>query len=135
MPQFIQYVHPAIYSVTVMTNGATSNGVSFTVNGMPVTSAPESITVTYPQAGNVLVNGDIGKTVNTIANIQWTSSNIPAGEGVGIALFKSDGATLVKYIATNIPNTGSYAWTAIPQSRVAITKFRFTRMKKPELPA
>jgi hypothetical protein len=67
--------------------------------------------VTYPQAGDVLSNGN----GNTIANIQWTASSIPAGEDVGIALFKSDGTTLVKYIVNAaVPNTGSYAWAADP---------------------
>jgi hypothetical protein len=73
-----------------------------------VSSATQpSITVTWPQTGYSLDNSG-GKDSGLIGNIQWTSSNtnnLP----IEIDLLNNSGV-IVKYIATYLTNTGSYAW-------------------------
>lgn len=66
-------------------------------------TVPQSVTITYPQKGYSLSNG--GKYA--IANIQWTSTGDISS--IGISLSDSTGK-LLKYVATGIPNTGSYIW-------------------------
>lgn len=107
--QSLQFIVPASASLGSHTSSVTekagpnSNTVTFTVVAAGTTQP--SITVTYPQSGNILSNGPKGD----IATITWTSSSI--GPYVGIALYKSDGTTFVKYIATNAPNNGAYLWS------------------------
>jgi hypothetical protein len=84
----------------------TARSGRFTIKS-PTTNA-SSITMIYPQAGNILDNSG-AKDSGIIGKIQWAyqgAGNAP----IHIALFSKEDQ-LVKYIATNLkPNTTSFAW-------------------------
>lgn len=73
----------------------------------PTSTSAIQIIVTHPQAGNILDNSG-GKDGELIANIQWSSKGT-GSETLNISLLNSNEG-LVKVIAVNIPNTGTYAW-------------------------
>jgi hypothetical protein len=81
-----------------------------TVTSTQTTVSTPSIIVTYPQTGNALDNSG-QKSNGSIANIQWTSSNL-GNSNVDITLYNSSGVS--KLIATNVPNTGNYVWAYDP---------------------
>ncbi len=77
---------------------------TFSIVAAPV---PQTLTVTSPNGGESWVKG----SVNTIT---WTDSD-PVGN-VNIWLVRlHNSARMQHIIATNIPNTGSYAWTIPPR--------------------
>jgi peptidoglycan hydrolase-like protein with peptidoglycan-binding domain len=71
------------------------------------TSTQSLITVIHPLAGYALDNSG-GKDSGIIANIQWSSLNL-GNYGININLINSNGSTF-NGIASDIPNTGTYAW-------------------------
>lgn len=98
-----------IYDLYINTVGAGGDKVTSNIVQVKVLSnlSQPFIAVTYPKAGYSLDNSGV-KDSGLIANIQWTSSNtnnLP----IEIDLINASGM-IVKYIATYLPNTGSYAW-------------------------
>jgi hypothetical protein len=75
-----------------------------------VNTSATTIQVTYPQAGNILLNGS-EKSNNAIANIQWTEQN--GDYPVNIWLLNQSGQ-IIKAIAYSAPDTGSYVWAYDP---------------------
>ncbi len=95
-----------IANVQVALNGGTPAPVS------PTPSAQLSpITVVYPTSGVILDNSG-GKDSGLIANISWEAKGTTSAL-VSIALTNAD-RTLVKFIATGLQDTGSYAWKYDP---------------------
>lgn len=93
----------------------TSAQSSLTVQVESASTEP-AIVVTYPLAGYSLYNG-LGKgdgtpATNPIGTITWTSSNL-GNFPMEISLLNTSGQ-LVKTIATDIQNTGSYRWNYDP---------------------
>jgi peptidoglycan hydrolase-like protein with peptidoglycan-binding domain len=78
----------------------TKSGIFQMVNQAPT----PSLSVTSPQSGAVLNN--VGKDVWT--RVQWASVGLGT-LGINIDLYNQNG-TFAKRIATNVPNTGDYAW-------------------------
>ncbi|MEI6420291.1 MAG: Ser-Thr-rich GPI-anchored membrane family protein, partial [bacterium] len=85
----------------------------FDIINSPVSrpSPQPSLVISYPQTGYSLYNG-LGKgdetaTTSVIANIHWNEQNgdLP----VSISLLGQDGQ-IVRTLAQNYPNTGSYIW-------------------------
>ncbi|HEU0080753.1 MAG TPA: hypothetical protein VFQ72_01860 [Candidatus Paceibacterota bacterium] len=72
------------------------------------TATRPTIQVTYPSAGYSLSNGSKA----AIGNITWTTSNF-GNLGVDISLVGSNGY-VIKSIAQNVANTGSYYWQNDP---------------------
>ncbi|HEX7880938.1 MAG TPA: Calx-beta domain-containing protein [Candidatus Eisenbacteria bacterium] len=63
-----------------------------------------SVTVGFPNGAEIL-------QVGTQVTIQWNASDNVGVTGVDIRLSRDSGATFPEYLATNIPNTGSFLWT------------------------
>ncbi len=82
-----------------------SNVVLFTITA---SNQPSTITVTYPQEGNILANDPTVKDL--IANVQWTSSNINSDYSIEIDLLNTLGYAVKQF--ANLPNTGTYALAA-----------------------
>jgi hypothetical protein len=85
-----------------------AQGGTTTTTNTPTTIGTPSLTVTYPTGGEILDNG--GKT--NIATITWTTQNLGTSS-VNIDLEDANNYT-IRSIATNVPNTGSYAWLDDP---------------------
>jgi hypothetical protein len=80
------------------------------------TSTNSSITVVWPNGGEVLNDAKSTSSSNFASNlgtIKWTSANL-GSLNVGIGLIDVATNDTLKYIATNIPNTGSYVWASDP---------------------
>jgi len=63
-----------------------------------------SVTVVFPNGGEIL-------QIGTQVTIQWNASDNVGVTGVDIRLSRDNGATYPEFLATNIPNTGSFLWT------------------------
>ena len=98
-------------SVTLSVGGLTPVTKGVTIAPSTSTASVESINVTYPTTGGVVLSNG-GK--NSIATIQWTASNIPSG--LGIALLNSAGTSVIKYLtnAALSPTTTSFVWANDP---------------------
>ena len=84
-------------------------GYSWSGSTCTNSSPISSITVTYPQQSSVLSAGANG--AGLISFIKWTSTG-SSNDTVSIALLSNN--TVLKYIASGVPNTGSYAWQYDP---------------------
>jgi Putative peptidoglycan binding domain len=99
------------YQIEFSGKGATGgNSASFSISNSSQTptspSATPTITVTYPQSGNILDDSG-AKDSGQIATIQWSSTNL-GSLNVNIDLLAN--GIIVKNIAQNVPNTGSFVW-------------------------
>ena len=83
-----------------------------------------SITVLYPNAGEVLNNG--GR--ENIATIRWNSSGIGNSNVQIVLINKNDNKT--RMIATNIPNTGIYVWKADPMIASGAYKIKISAVNE-----
>ncbi len=96
---------------TTQTNTSNTNTTAPKTPTKPTTVSAvgaTTIALTYPQAGSVLANNS-AKSNNQIATIQWNEQggNYP----ISLWLQNSNGQ-IVKAIATNIADTGSYVWAS-----------------------
>lgn len=96
-----------------------NNSIDSSTRDTQTPSRP-SITVLYPNVGEVLNNG--GR--DNIATVRWTTSNF-GGMNITIGLLNKNG-DWIKTIASNIPNTGNYIWKmdqtiASGEYKIAIT--------------
>ncbi len=71
----------------------------------PAPVARTLITVTYPQSGNSLENSG-EKSSGLIANVQWSEQN---GD-YPVSIYLLQNYQVVRTIAINVPDTGSYPW-------------------------
>jgi hypothetical protein len=98
LPSTIAAGNHTIQVVVLDTTYPYTTAASLTVVGTP------NITVTYPSSGMSLNNNGA-----LIASIQWTSSNV-GNYRIEIDLINTSGV-LVRTLATNLQNNGSYAWS------------------------
>jgi hypothetical protein len=87
---------------------AAQSVVSSCPTGYNCSTNQPSITVTYPQTGYSLDNGHKAN----IATITWTTQNF-GNLQVQISLVDLSGR-VIKTVAQNVPNTGSYVWANDP---------------------
>ncbi|MFN8589699.1 MAG: SdrD B-like domain-containing protein [Candidatus Eisenbacteria bacterium] len=83
--------------------GGTTAAQTLVVLGSPDTTPP-SVTLTSPVGGE-------SWGIGTSQNITWTATDDVAIAGVDLAYSTDGGATYPNAIATNIGNSGTYAWT------------------------
>ena len=108
---------------TTQPNTPYTNSTAPTTPTKPVTAptvGATTIALTYPQAGNVLANNS-AKSNNQIATIRWNEQN--GKYPISLWLQNSNGQ-IVKAIATNIANTGSYVWVSDPSLPTGTYKIR-----------
>ncbi|MFA6405088.1 MAG: Ser-Thr-rich GPI-anchored membrane family protein [Candidatus Paceibacterota bacterium] len=84
------------------------NHILSTLKFISPNSNQPSVTVLYPNMGEVLNNG--GR--DNIATIRWTTSDF-GSMNIMIGLLNKDG-DWIKTIASDIPNTGNYNWRMDP---------------------
>ncbi len=70
----------------------------------------QSVTASSPQTAAAILAGTSSRTIT------WTTTTYPANAGVNINLLKKTTAspatyTLVRRLATDTPNTGTFTWT------------------------
>ena len=97
---------PATVTLGLVAYNSTGNVLGSDKEGISLGAAPSTspVVIKSPQAGSVWSNG--GKDV--IMTIQWMDKGV-AGQTVGITLLNTSG-NIVKVIADDIPDTGSYTW-------------------------
>ncbi len=84
------------------------NGPEPIIGPISITTTTPSITLVYPQGGETLDNG--GKT--NIATIQWSTQNFG---NLNVSIYLKDANNnIIRQIAIDTSNAGSYAWAADP---------------------
>lgn len=125
---FMGNVDPGQYQILVRTSNGKSNSLNFTVGS----TAQPSITVVYPNGGEVINNGNNGGA--SMLNIRWNTS-IPSDiyRDVDIDLLDSSG-TYIKSIA-NAVHDGVYVWMSDPSLANGTYKLRIEFSKGASSPA
>jgi hypothetical protein len=85
-------------------NAAIGTGSGFGTIQNDDENVDPSVTVVFPNGGEIL-------QIGTQVTIQWNASDNVGVTGVDIRLSRDNGATYPEFLATNVPNTGSFLWT------------------------